>query len=1154
MFLTQEEYFSIILEEANECYKIANQVRNILNSPINEVEVKYAYDSAERIELLVGPPKIAEKIRELNKKMTRDLLAFKIAEYIVFSLLGKKNDEEIIHQALSTALAVLTPPCITAAPSEGISGVKIKKNADGSNYLAIYFAGPIRAAGGTELAIVVVLADYIRRLFGLSKYIPTNEEIWRFIEELRLYSRKISRFQFPIMEKLIEIALRNVPIEITGVATDKILIPSFRNLPRIETNYLRGGALRVVNDGIVGRSRKVLKIVRDMNLTGWDWIETLIKEGQNASNEGHGIEEYLEEVVGGRPVFSSSNTFGGLRIRYGRSRGTGMATIGLHSITIKLLKGYLVTGTQIKIDYPGKGATISPVSSIHPPIVLTNDGEVIKLDTYDKFNNFSGKIDKILFLGDVLISIGDIIENNANLKNPGYCEEWWALELKNKIENSIGSYEEASKKLLIPKNRLIVLIKHPFNFKPSIEEAIRISYLFKTSLHPEYLFFWENITIEEFLKIREWFIKIIKERKFSIINNHVEFPFDLNIKKIFEKILIEHAIKEDKIITSINNFKSLIFCLSPLKKIDESFKNKKSTYEIISSLVGFQFKEKAGAFISARMGRPEKAGPRKMSPPPNILFPIGLEGGATRDIMSAVKEGKVISVELSKRKCSNCGEITWKNKCSICNLPTFIFGTCEKCGEEYDDPKLSNCLKCGEKIVFSKVFQINIGEELKNCLSKVNHVPSRIKGVQGLTSKIKCPEMLEKGILRAKYELYVYKDGTTRFDSTNAPLTHFIPKEINVPLKKLIELGYSHDIHGNILVSENQICELKIQDIIIPFKAAEYLIKVSKFIDEILVKLCNMPPYYKCNNPSDLIGKLVVGLSPHTYVGVIGRIIGFTESNVCFAHPLWHAAKRRDCDGDEDSIMLLLDVLINYSNLYIPNKIGGKMDSPILITPIIDPNEVDEQAHNVDIAWNYPLEFYIKASEDSHINEVQKILITIKNKLNNPIEKYSGYGFTHPQDEIITEHKDSLYKKFVTMEEKIIQQLALTNMLSSIKTSEIAEKVILSHLLPDIMGNARAFFSQTFRCSRCNTKYRRLPLTSKCDKCGKELLQTVSKKSIEKYFNIISSFLEKYPLNEYVKDHVLLTLENIKSSFKEGYGLIEKREKITTQFSLEDFM
>ncbi|MEM1575545.1 MAG: DNA polymerase II large subunit [Nitrososphaerota archaeon] len=1149
-----QEYFSMILKEAKECYDIANKVRSILNSPTNEVEVKYAYDSAERVEFLVGPPKIAEKIRELSKKITRDLLAFKIAEYIVYSLLGKKNDEEIIHQALSTALAVLTPPCITAAPSEGIAGVKIKKNLDGSNYLAVYFAGPIRSAGGTELAVVIVLADYIRRLFGLSKYIPTNEEIWRFIEELRIYSRRVSRFQFPIMEKLIEIALRNVPIEITGIPTDKILVPSFRNLPRIETNYLRGGALRVVNDGIIGRSRKVLKIVRDMNLTGWDWIETLIKEGINASNEGHGIEEYLEEVVGGRPVFSSSNIFGGLRIRYGRARGTGMATIGLHPITIKILKGYLVTGTQIKIDYPGKGATISPVSSIHPPIVLTNNGDVIKLDTISKFNEYSEKIDKILFLGDVLISIGDIIENNATLRPPGYCEEWWALELKNKIENEFKTYDEVSKKLLIQKNRLISLINHPFNFKPSIEEAIKISYSLKITLHPNYLFFWENISIEEFIQLRSWFSKIIKERKFKILKKFVELPLDLNIKKIFEKILMEHNIKEDKIITSIDNFKSLIFCLLPLREINISFECKKNVYDVISSLLGFKFREKAGSFISARMGRPEKAGPRKMSPPPNVLFPIGLEGGATRDILSAAKNGKVISIELAKRKCIKCGEITWKNKCIICNSPTFIFGTCEKCGEEYNDQKIENCIKCGSKIIFSKIFQINIEEELKNIFSKINYIPSRIKGVQGLTSKTKCPEILEKGILRAKYDLYVYKDGTTRFDSTNAPLTHFTPAEINTPIQKLIELGYLYDINGNPLISENQICELKIQDIILPLKAAEYLVKVSKFIDEILVKLCNMPPYYKCGKPKDLIGKLVVGLSPHTYVGVIGRIIGFTESNVCFAHPLWHAAKRRDCDGDEDSIMLLLDVLINYSNLYIPDKIGGKMDSPILITPIIDPSEVDEQSHNLDIVWNYPLEFYIKASEGCHINEAQKIIMTIKNKLNHPIEKYIGYGFTHPQNEIITEEKESIYKKFVSMEEKIIQQLALTSMLSSIKTNEVAEKILLSHLLPDIIGNARAFFSQSFRCSKCNTKYRRLPLTLKCEKCGKELLQTVSRKSIEKYVNIISSFLEKYTLNEYVKDHVLLTLENIKSSFKEDYEKISKMEKITTQISLEDFV
>ena len=48
--------------------------------------------------------------------------------------------------------------------------------------------------------------------------------------------------------------------------------------------------------------------------------------------------------------------------------------------------------------------------------------------------------------------------------------------------------------------------------------------------------------------------------------------------------------------------------------------------------------------------------------------------------------------------------------------------------------------------------------------------PKQLRGVKGLTNEDKTPEIIEKGILRAKYDLSVYKDGTIRFDATNAPL------------------------------------------------------------------------------------------------------------------------------------------------------------------------------------------------------------------------------------------------------------------------------------------------------------------------------------------------------------------------------------------------
>ena len=74
-----------------------------------------------------------------------------------------------------------------------------------------------------------------------------------------------------------------------------------------------------------------------------------------------------------------------------------------------------------------------------------------------------------------------------------------------------------------------------------------------------------------------------------------------------------------------------------------------------------------------------------------------------------------------------------------------------------------------------------------------------------MISEYKIPEPLEKGMLRARNNVFVFKDGTIRFDATDAPITHFKPSEINVGIKKLKDLGYVKDYLGNKLEDEEQI-------------------------------------------------------------------------------------------------------------------------------------------------------------------------------------------------------------------------------------------------------------------------------------------------------------------------------------------------------------
>jgi len=96
--------------------------------------------------------------------------------------------------------------------------------------------------------------------------------------------------------------------------------------------------------------------------------------------------------------------------------------------------------------------------------------------------------------------------------------------------------------------------------------------------------------------------------------------------------------------------------------------------------------------------------------------------------------------------------------------------------------------------------------------------------------------------------LTVFKDGTVRFDATNSPLTHFKPSWIGTSINKLKEIGYSHDKDGNPLTNPDQIIELRMQDVIIPYESGKYLIEICKYIDIQLAKFYGVKPFYNVKN------------------------------------------------------------------------------------------------------------------------------------------------------------------------------------------------------------------------------------------------------------------------------------------------------------------
>jgi len=1124
------QYVSTLEQKLKEICEIAKEARKKGFDPTFEPEPEIAKDLAALVEGLIGPKGVAESIRNYSTRMSREELAFKIAEEIVYGKFVHMNIQEAAQQSIRTALAILTEG-ITVAPLQGIAQVTIKTNLDRTKYLAIYFAGPIRSAGGTEQALILVVGDFVRRLLGLDRYKPTEEEIGRFIEELRLFERSVGRFQYHVSDEELRKAIQSIPVEVTGMESDPVEVSSFRNLPRIETNRVRGGALRVVNDGVVGRYAKVSTIIEKLGIEGWEWLKNL-REIEEKKTAG-----FMDDVIAGRPIFSFPSKRGGFRLRYGRARNTGLAAVGVHPATMMVLQHFLASGTQLRIQGPGKAGVVLPVDAIEPPVVRLKDGSVIRVSLQDS-DRIKNAVDKILFLGDILVSFGDFLYTNKPLLASGYTEEWWKEDLRLSIERGFdGSVEKAASAAMISDVRLKGFLSDPYSNKPTAREAIALALALKIPLHPLFTYPWSAISQNEFRELRRWLISSqiqVANDTVSGITGKAERP----VKEILEKLYIPHIVNDGYIKIEGDDAHILSFCLSldaPERRVTQ-----KPILEIIKDLSGIFLREKAPTFVGARMGRPEKAKRREMKPMVHVLFPVGLVGGSRRNLVEAYRKGTV-EIELVRRRCPICQESTFRIKCFTCNTETIVEKSCPRCGKTVKGDSCPTCQTLSRSFVTQSIdFKELIDEACKKL--GTSH-PELVKGVKGLSNETKTAEVPEKGILRAKYDLSVYKDGTLRFDVTNAPLTHFKANEIGLTVEKLIQLGYLHDHKGNKLTDTNQICELKIQDVIIPRKCAKYFVNAAAFIDELLVKLYGVPPYYGVKHVDDLIGHLAIGLAPHTSVGILGRIIGFTHLNVCYAHSLWHSAKRRDCDGDEDALMLALDTFINFSKSYLPAQIGGIMDAPFFIIPIVNPGEVQRQAHEVDVASAYPLVFYEKSLENVSPQDIKSLVDVVEHRLYTEAQ-FEGFGYTVPVSDINLGNRESVYKKLKRMIDKLSGQLTLADNIEAVDAQIVARKVLTTHFIRDIAGNLRAFSTQKFRCKTCNKQFRRLPLKGECPQCGGALSLTVYRGGIEKYLEAACQLVQKYGLSKHYAQRLSMIEDEINELFE------SKRPR---QISLADF-
>ncbi|WP_276299564.1 DNA polymerase II large subunit [Halorussus lipolyticus] len=971
-----ERYFETLEDDLDDAFAVAREARENSGDPKPEVEIPVAKDMADRVENILGIEGVAERVRELEGEMSREEAALELAEDFAE---GRVGDYETkagkVEGAVRTAVALLTEG-VVAAPIEGIDKVELLENDDGTEFVNVYYAGPIRSAGGTAQALSVLVADYTRALVGMSEYDARDDEIERYAEEINLYDKETG-LQYSPKDKETKFIAKHMPIMLDGESTGDEEVSGFRDLERVDTNNPRGGMCLVLAEGIALKAPKIQRYTRNLDEIDWPWLQDLIDgtigeddgddeaeaddedadesdgdeaEEETGADEGDDgipdgppradpVKKFLRDLIAGRPVFGHPSESGGFRLRYGRARNHGFATAGVHPATMHLVDDFLATGTQIKTERPGKAAGVVPVDSIEGPTVRLANGDVRRIDDPDEALELRNGVEKILDLGEYLVNYGEFVENNHPLAPASYTFEWW-----------VQDFEAAGADVQALRDSPSVDLSDP-----SADEALTWATEYDCPLHPKFTYLWHDLTVSQFEALAEAVADgdIVADHGNGEAGDELRIEFtDEAVRTALECILVPHTQYEETI--QIPDWRPLAQSLgvaadesgvlektwddlSPEARNWGEDEDGDNAHRAVNEVAPFEVRERAPTRIGNRMGRPEKSEERELSPAVHTLFPIGEAGGSQRDVAAAAKHAPdmestpgLVDAQVGRRECEDCGEHTFKCQCPECGGNTFAHFKCPDCDSvvELDESGRAICDRCEVEATPVEYRTLDINDEFRSALESVGERENAfdtLKGVKGLSSSYKTPEPIEKGILRAKHDVSAFKDGTVRYDMTDLPVTSVRPSELDVTADHFRSLGYDEDIHGDPLRHDDQLIELKVQDIVLSDGAAEHLLQTADFVDDLLSQYYGLEPFYEVEERDELVGELVFGMAPHTSAAVVGRIVGFTSAAVGYAHPYFHASKRRNCDGDEDCVMLLMDGLLNFSKEYLPDKRGGSV-------------------------------------------------------------------------------------------------------------------------------------------------------------------------------------------------------------------------------------
>ncbi len=580
-----KNYLKEIESKLKIAYALATKAREKGYDPEPRVDMPLVSNMAERVEGLisVAAPQIvgsgvSKRIKQLEEKFGN--LDWRVGLTISLEVAREKfckfkDKKEAMEMGIRTGIAYLTSG-VVASPLEGFVQLRLRKRKDGKEYFAVSYAGPIRSAGGTAAAVSVMIADYVRKNMGYEPYDPSEDEVNRMVSELYDYHDRIINLQYLPSEEEIKFLTQHIPVQIDGEPSEKVEVSNYKDLERIETNIIRNGVCLVLGEGVAQKAPKLWKQIskwgKDFGLDEWFFMEDFIKlQKKIKAKDKHGDAEkpkvtpdytFIKDIVAGRPVFTHPMRDGGFRLRYGRARTSGYSSCCLHPATMFIMNQYLATGTQLKMERPGKGTAITVCNTIEGPIVKLEGGSVVQISSLKKAKEYKKDIIEILFIGDILINYGDFFNRAHMLVPPGYCPEWWVQELEKAAVGIFGTIdtEKLAELVGIPSSSLGTLIKSPLTTRISADAAIAMSQKLNIPLHPDYTFHWNSIQPEQLAGLVKWLGKANIVREEGEIQKLI-LPL-AEAKAALELIGVPHIVANNEyVVVEKENAKAFVGCL-----------------------------------------------------------------------------------------------------------------------------------------------------------------------------------------------------------------------------------------------------------------------------------------------------------------------------------------------------------------------------------------------------------------------------------------------------------------------------------------------------------------------------------------------------------------------------------------------------------------